>query len=156
MRRIIGLIAVFIWVGACATSQICETVPEGQTSVICEASQEVGVSPESLSQVLIITNIATLEANVYTAQEALEFIEGCERALSFVNWSTLTYGEVVDYLLSEYANLPPQVQAVFIVVDPLSSMTQIDRQLPNILSEFDIDLILTHLEKQKTIVKIYL
>lgn len=158
MKRLLGVLAVLmIFISGCATSNICENIPEGQISVICEATDFIHVSPENLSKILLITNIAALEADKYTALEAMAFVNDAEAKLIAVKGkNTLTYGDVVNYLINEHAGLSPRLQAVFTIVDPLSSLIYMEEQLPTILSDFDIDLLLLHLAKQKTIIMLYL
>lgn len=143
--------------GCKTEGSVCENIPEGQTSFICKATDAINVSPENLSKMLLITNLAALEANHYTAQEAMTFIEAAEDKLNAAKGlNTLTYGDVVNYLLSTYGGLSPAAQAVFTIVDPLSSLISMDSHFPDLLSDFDIDLLLAHLLKQKTIIKLYL
>jgi len=156
MKKLIPLIAILFLVG-CATGNICNKVPEGE-SVICDATDSIGVSPESLSNILVIVNVAALEKSIWTAREAMEFVEEAEKLLKEAKkWNNLiTYGDVVDYLLRAYSGLSPRVQAVFVVIDPLTSLTSIEYQMPQFLSEFDIDMLLAHLDKQKYIISLYL
>jgi amino acid permease len=153
-------ILVGLFCFACCTSNtnICDNLPEGENSVICAVTRSANVSPENLSKTLIVTNFAALEADVYTAREAMDFVLKAEAGLLEAQKlnKTLTYGDVVNYLITEYSGVSQRAQAVFTVVDPLSSLVSMDAQMPQILSDFDIDLLLRHLSKQKAIINLYL
>lgn len=163
MRTIKSIIVLFVvlFMATCvgclstSTSSVCDSVPVGQSSIICDAAKEIGISPESLSQVLILANMAALEADVYIANEAYIFIENAEKALR-ASQTDVTYGQVISYLLREYSGLSPAAQGVFAVIDPLQGLVNMEEYAPKLLSEYDVSLLLRHLSKQKSVIRAYL
>ena len=140
---------------SCATTgvqkpSVCDTIPEGQTSVICDLSAQVGQPPETVAGILKIANIGALSGHLYTAQQAALFIDEAIGFLEIIqeNNSELTYMVVVQYILQKLEIMPPEVQAIFVV---LEDFMHYDFGGIRILSPFDIDLLLKHLHDQKAI-----
>jgi len=59
----------------------------------------------------------------------------------------------VNYVNKKYNILSKEVQAVFIIINPADLATK-EIKIP--LSEYDINLLIGHLEKQKAIIEVYL
>jgi len=139
---------------ACATSgTICQDIPEGQNSVICMLADKMGTSPEAMSQILQVANFVALEKSLYRAVEAQEFVDEIIRDLKGIKENTITYTEAVNYVNKKYNILSKEVQAVFIIINPADLATK-EIKIP--LSEYDINLLIGHLEKQKAIIEVYL
>ena len=146
------LLVAFMLVG-CATTgvqkpSVCDTIPEGQTSIICDLSKQTGQPPEVVAGILKIANIGALSGHLYTAQQAALVIDEAIGFLEIIqeNNSELTYVVVVQYILTKLEIMPPEVQAIFVV---LEDFMYHDFGGIRILSPFDIGLLLKHLKEQK-------
>ena len=144
---------IFTLQGCSTTGTICQNVPTGQTSVICTLSTKLNTSPEAMSQVLQIANVAALEKSLYTAQQANAFIDQIIMDVEAYKGKTITYAQAVKYLNDKFNILSPQVQAVFIIMNP-ADLAAKEITIP--LSDYDVNLILKHLAKQKALVGFYL
>jgi len=152
------LFAGVIWFTQCATrSDTCKNVPEGQTSVICTLAGKMGTTPENISMTLQVVNMASLEKNLYTAQEANKFVDVVIADLEKVKASkgkiVVSYLDAVNYVNAKYKLLSSATQAAFIIIAP-SALTEQEIKIP--LSEYDIDLLLKHLAKQKILISVYI
>ena len=146
---------LFIFTG-CATTgvqkpSVCDTIPEGQTSVICDLSSQVGQSPETVAGILKLGNVAGLAGHLYTAQEASLFIDITIDHLKFIqaNGGGLTYMSAVQYILNSLSIMSPEAQAVFIILEDFMNF---DFGEIRLLSDFDIGLLIKHLNDQKAII----
>lgn len=139
----------------CAPGNVCMNVPDGQDSVICALADEMATSPEAMSMILQIANVGALETSVYTAKEANEFIAGILTDLKDIKArdGKITYIEAIEYINKKFDLLPAKAQAAFLIVNP-ADLTTYKITLP--LSDFDIGLIIRHLEQQAAIVRVYL
>src|SRR4030042_144288 len=132
---------------ACATQGIiCQNIPEGQVSVICALAGKMDTSPEAISQILQVANFVALEKSLYKAVEAQEFVEEIIDDLKNIKANTITYTEAVNYVNKKYNILSKEIKAVFIIINPADLAT---REIKIPLSEYDINLLIGHLEKQK-------
>jgi hypothetical protein len=145
--------------GACSTvSNICPA-PDGQASVICALSEKMNTSPENLSQILQVANFVALEKSLYTANEASEFIDQIILDLKTAKYEqrgggpAITYAQALDYVNKKFNVLSAEVQAVFIILNP-ADLASKEIKIPMI--EYDINLLIRHLEKQKQIVQVYM
>jgi hypothetical protein len=149
------IISILLTLMGCGTTgTICQNVPTGQTSVICTLSTKLNTSPEAISQILQIANVAALDKSLYTAQQADAFLDGVITDLKQIksNGQSISYVQAIDYLNKKYAILPKEVQAAMIIMNPASLSTQ-EIKLP--LCEYDIDLLISHCKKQLQIVQIF-
>lgn len=160
IKKIVISVLGLCFMSACGTtSNICG-VPEAQNSVICQVSKKINVSPENLSKVLLIANVAMLESeskdpNKTVAKEAYSFVTKAKAKLESIV-GDLTYGDVVNYLLNTYKILPARVQAIFVVIDPLQDVVNQNIYFNKVLSSYDIQLLIRHLNKQEIIIKAYM
>ncbi|MBN1840799.1 MAG: hypothetical protein JW883_00755 [Deltaproteobacteria bacterium] len=162
---LVFLLACFVFFpfSGCSTIQIaptdglgvCDQIPEGETSTICEISVRVGQKPETVAGVLKVTNLALLAEDVYTAQQALDFIEDVETRLNEAKTAGngVSYVSAIDYVRNRFLALPAKVQAFLVVV---SDFTEVDIGSDKFLTNYDIDLLLEHLDKQRAIVAPFL
>ena len=157
MKKVLAVLAVLAMAG-CATINInkpsvCDK-PEAQDSVICELAGHVGQTPETVAGILKISNIAALAGNLYTAQEAEAFIdEAIEHLIFFKDMDTLTYVQVVKYTLQKLSLLSPEAMALFVILD---GFTSYDFGEVRLLTDFDIDMLVKHLNDQKLILAPFL
>jgi hypothetical protein len=134
---------------------VCDTIPEGQTSVICDLAHKVGQSPETVAGILKLGNVAALAGHLYTAHEASLFIDITINHLKFIqaNGDGLTYMSAVQYVLNALSGLSPETQAVFII---LEDFMYFDFGEIRVLSDFDIGMLLKHLNDQKMLIAPFL
>ena len=154
-KSILCILLILIFTGcAMFKSNICQNIPEGQTSVICQLALATKVSPENMSITLQIANMAALEKNLYTAKEAGKFIDSIIIDLKNYKTSeiTISYYQAIDYLNKKFKLLSPQAQVAFIIINP-GALSEYKIDSP--LSSYDIDLIINHLVKERAIVSAY-
>lgn len=153
---VLYLIGILV-AGGCVTLQskqgdICQTLPAGEYSVLCEISDKTGVSLGGLGKVLTITNKMALRSDEYTKYKVLKFVQDAKRSL--VAYRDITYSDVIKYLKEEYRKIPVEVQLVFDIIDPLQEVLNADIQIAKALSDFDInEVLLPFLDKQEDIIK---
>lgn len=155
----LGIMMMFLPGFKCASPQIkpsiCDTVPEGEHSVICDLAGKANTTPEMVSGVLKLANVGGLSGKLYTAQQANIFIEEIISALEAVKeqGTGLTYEDAVKYIITKVSGLTPEVQSLFVI---MNDFTQYSFETPQILSDFDIGLLLTHLREQRMILAPFL
>lgn len=153
-QMLIVLLVMFL-ISACGgTSMLC-SVPEAENSVICSLSKEINTTPEMISQTLMVANIAAMEADAYTARRADKFINGLITEISDVRklGKEVSYLDVVNYIQTKFDVLPVRVQTLFVVVNPAGLYEQ---RITIPLTDYDFELILRHLQRQKNILKAYM
>lgn len=151
--RILTMLLICLCICACSTTSNLCPAPDGQASVICSLSGQMNTSPEAISTTLQVANVMALEKSLYKAQEAEEFIDNIIQDLKNIKGKSITYAEALDYINDKFKVLSPEIQAVFIIVDPAGLATK-EIKIP--LSDYDINLLIKHLEKQKQIVQVYM
>ena len=150
------LTAIFIslMVG-CSTIQTAN-VCDGMDSVLCEASVSLDVPLKTISTALKVGNVAGLSGNLYTAQQAYDFIVKIETDIGALEKLTLngnggSYKYFITLLMDKYDKLSPEVQALFIIFGD-----GIDLSIPEltneILTPYDFVLLKRHLSEQKLII----
>jgi hypothetical protein len=153
---LMGFVMMFLPGFKCASVQtkpsVCDTVPEGEHSVICDLAEKSGTTPEMIAGVLKLANVGGLSGKLYTAQEASVFLDGIILTLETLE-EGITYTDAVKYILLKMEGLTPEVQALFIVLD---DFTGYQFETPQLLSDFDINLLLTHLKEQKALLAPFL
>lgn len=150
IRRIINLILknkktapvllLPLFLISCASmqpSQICET---DQPSVICKELQQ----PEHTDILLQLANVRMLKNDVYSGQQALEFLDFCTE---IVNGSS-TYLDLTQYV----SRIAQEYQLEVIVLSTYINNLSVD--LP--ITEYDRNLLLAHIAHQKKMVKMYM
>lgn len=149
-----ALLALLLTVGCVSflsATSVCDRVPEGTRSVVCEVAAELRTTPEQVSTVLKLANLAGLSSNAYTASHAAAFVDELTGLVEFLRDSgSITYRQIVSAVLERYYTLPPEVQALFVVAD---DVVHIESQVVNglLLSDFDFGLLLSHLAQQRAI-----
>ena len=151
----ITVVLTLLVIAGCGAGKLC-LVEEAQDSVICSISGKMNISPEALSQTLILANVANLEASTYTADRAYKFLETAKNGLIEKQASGITYGDVVNFLLKEYNLLPARIQAIFILIDPFKDIVSFDAYVNKLLTPYDIKMLIAHIEKQEAIVNLYM
>jgi hypothetical protein len=107
-----------------------------------------------MSTTLQIANLGALEANLYTAKKAGEFVDRIIADLEELKTAgtSITYYEAIAYLDKKFEVLDPKIQAAFVLIDS-SNLLSTKIELP--LCSYDIDLLIRHLSKQRAIITIY-
>ncbi len=151
---------VFLLVCACATNfasneSVCAKIPDGQTSVICQISEKVNVTPEAVSGVLKIANLAGVASKTYTVSQALAFIDRMEIILKDVQISGITYADFVIFITKEYNALPPEVQALFVILEDFKLIDIPEIQLVK-LTDYDFGMISRHFAAQRKVLMPFL
>jgi len=154
MRKALIIMILILMAGCATNSQLC-TVPEAQNSVVCELSTKLHTTPEMISQTLLVANMGALEADVYTAQQANKFVDDLISEIENFRklGKTISYIDAIRYIDSKFKILPARVQAVFVIMNPAGLSDQVIN-LP--LTDYDFDLLLRHLNKEKQIISVYL
>ena len=155
MKTVLLILLVLFVAAGCATTgiqkpSVCDTIPEGQTSVICELAGKVGQRVETVAGILKLSNVACLAAKLYTVQEAQDFIDDTIKNLLAIQQGGggLTYLTAVQYIANQLKLLTPEAQLLFIV---LKDFMYFDFGEERLLSDFDIGLLLKHLNDQRAI-----
>lgn len=134
------------------TASVCDSIPDGEHSVICEIAAQAGTRPETVAGVLKVSNAGALAADIYTAAEASAFIDEIRAALVDAHADGgLTYAEAVAYVIEKYRLLPAGIQAGFEILNQFTGV-EIGFLGDEMLSEYDVSMIITHLDEQQTIV----
>ena len=142
----------------CATtptgSGICDNVPEGQVSVICLLSDKIGATPEKVSAVLQIANVGLLQAEAYNAETGYVFVNQLIAEITKVKeiGALITYMDAILYVARRYELLPVEVQAAFVIINP-ANLGAHEIDVP--LSDYDLGLIIGHLQKQRILIELY-
>ena len=167
MKKLFSLVLVMFFV-ACGGSgvsilddkiKVCDNIPEGSYSVICDISDEIGRSPEDAAKILRMSNIAGLASNVYTAQQALDFIKGIKGDLQEAQGleGGLLYSVMIEYVNEKYSKLPDKVKLSIALA---REFIDFDINLvPTInlpLSDYDFEMLYMHLDDQIAIVSPFL
>lgn len=136
-------------------SPVCLNIPEGEKSVICELANEMNTTPEALSQILQVANFGALESDVYNAQEANKFVDGIITDLKGIQetGNVITFMQAITYLNKKFDLLPTKIQVLFVIINP-DNLVNYQINIP--LSNYDIILLIKHLNKQKQIIQVYL
>lgn len=139
----------------CGTKSVICDVPEAQNSVICALSQKMNTSPEMISQSLLVANFGALEADLYTARQANEFVDRIINDIEELRalGKTISYIGAINYIDGKLKALPVKVKAVFVMVNPVGLA---DKNIKMPLTDYDFELLLRHLNKQKQIIQVYL
>ena len=153
--KLLMIFTLLILVSSCATtSQLCN-VSEAKNSVVCELSSKLKTTPEMISQSLQIANFGALEGDLYTAQQANDFINRMIEDIKEVQslGKEVSYLDMVNYINRKFDLLSPRIQAVFVLINPAGLAGQ-SITIP--LTDYDFELLLRHLYKQKNLIKVYL
>jgi hypothetical protein len=160
MKTVVLILLVLFVITGCATTgnqkpSVCDTIPEGQTSVICDLAKQVGQRPETVAGILKLGNVAALAGHLYTAQEASLFIDIAINHLEMIRaeGGVVSYTYAVQYILNTLSVMSPEAQAVFII---LEDFMYFDFGEIRVLSDFDIGLLLKHLNDQKLLLAPFL
>jgi len=155
MHKIITLIVIAVWLTGCSMFQtnepsICERIPEGETSIICEASNKLGTTPEETASLLKVANAGVIIADKINAKEVLIFIMDAKQILYHLSDEGLTLEEVLSYVAWEYGMLTPESQLLISLLNPFAG---VEFEGPEYLSDFDIYLLQCHLDEQAHMVE---
>jgi hypothetical protein len=133
----------------------CDRIPAGEYSVICEVAKKVGTNPESVAMILETANLANLSQNKYTAEQADSYIADMLSMATTLKDRGATYQYIVEVVTFRYNQLPAEVKASLIILNKYATLNI--PEVENILlSKYDWDGIIVHLEEQKAIVAPFL
>jgi len=146
------IITVFCMVGCSitqsSTTTICDQIPEGQSSVICAAADELGVTVEETAKLLKLANSGLIISDKASAKEVLSFIVDTKQLLNSLS-NGLTLKEVLSYTEWGYDSLSLESQVLVSIIDPFVG---VEINVSEYLSDFDIYLLLSHLDDQEDMV----
>ena len=112
------------------TSKMCTNIPEGTYSVICQAAEAVGTTPETVSKMFRITDLLLLN-ETHTAEQAYLFIDDLQKAAKKAKaLGPVSLKRLFDYAMAKYKILPPKVQAALVLVEPFETL---DIQFPDLM-----------------------
>lgn len=132
---------------------VCHRIPEGETSVICEAAFALNIAPENMASILKLANTGALYADAYTAQQALKFLDEVEQFLIKAQAVGLTYVAVAEAAKHKYGELPGKVQAAFIILEDFLEVPQ--PIADKLLTDFDFKLLLGDLQEQRRVAMLF-
>lgn len=136
-------------------SEVCTHIPDGERSVLCEASDKLNVSLETIATGLKVGNLAGLMGDLYLAQEAVDFIDRVDDLLGVAEKKGVSYATFIEVTKSLFGVLPPEVQALFVIVEDYANIA-IPQISDYFLTAYDYKLLRLHLEKQRMIVAPFL
>jgi len=144
--------------GMAVKPSVCDTVPEGSYSVICDISHYLNVRPEDVSGVLKVGNLGGLALDAYTAQEAKDFINDIRIYLKRAqSGHGLLYATLLEFGEEKYNILPAAVQASIVLIEQFATVDL--SMIPGsgrVLSDYDFAMLLKHLDGQDMIIAPFL
>lgn len=160
MRKTITFLTIFTLfiLGGCAsiqTSNVCQSVPEGQVSAICTLSDKMGTTPENISKVVQISIGLGIETGDIRVKQAKEYLDKIKAKATEAMDSdyTITFEEVLNYAMDEYNKLPTTTRLLITVINPVD-LSKYGIKIPCI--PYDFEMILMGIEEQYKVVNIYL
>lgn len=161
MKLIIAILMVFFVFGmfGCRTlmtvpQSVCYNIPENQTSVICQVAAELNIAPEAVSNLIKVGNLAAISADVYTAKQAMDFIDEVETFLCNAQEYGLTYAAATRAATNKYKSLSPKIQGIFVILGDFANAPPAKAQ--KTLTDYDFNILYAALENQKRIVRPFL
>lgn len=157
MKKMIMVpLALLVLVYGCGTlsqtkTSVCNEIPVGDTSVICDIAGSINVSPEYVSYVLKIGNVTALATEVYTAKKALAFVEDLQAFLTDAQHKGLTYAAVLQYAKTKYTELPQKVQIAFVVLQEFVNPPEEFATKP--LTDYDYSILQAGLSEQYNVIR---
>lgn len=135
------ILVLLVSVMGCAhmeKSSVCDTEQE---SLICDKIPQ----PENADILLQLANVQMLKEEAYSAEDALNFLDMCE---SFLSEETVTYAGMVRWLSTKMEDYSLEIFVLSGYVETL--------QIPQTLTDFDRNLLLSHIEHQRNLIKAYM
>lgn len=129
--------------------KVCDTLEPGQESLICDLSEKIGQTPESIAVILKVANIGYLSVRPSDAIMVNDFLCEVEELLIEAKGQGVIYPVVRAYVIEKYCSSPEIVQANIILLRGLVE-DNTDFQT-RILTDFDINMLLYHVNQQKQI-----
>lgn len=136
MVLLIALVFTFMGCSYIQTSKVCETE---QKSLICEKIPH----PEQAGILLQIANITALKKDAYSAEQAFKFLDDVESFLKEAD----TYGNACRWIANEMDKYDLEVLILSGYIDILN--------IPETITEYDRELLLKHIERQRALIKTY-
>jgi hypothetical protein len=165
MKKLIVFAISFLVVFGCAATQttnttttVCDQIPDGSYSVLCEISSATGISLENVAGVLQTGNLAGLAADAYTADQAMDFVCEIRTYLTRAqNGYGILYTTLLGYLEEKYGLLPGVVQASITLASQIAGADLSGiAGAAKMLSDYDFELLYRHLDAQEEIIKTFL
>ena len=161
MRRLFSVLLVlmlfFFCLAGCALQpgvSVCDKIPDGETSVICEVAATMNVTPEAVSNFILLANTTGLITEAYTATEASAVIDTVEKFVKEGQGTGLTYDGLIQAALIYHGTLTPKMQATFIVMQEFMAVPEVPGV--KILTEYDYKLIFAALGKERRVIAPFL
>lgn len=150
---VVMIFLIMLFAGCMGKSQLC-AVPEAEGSKICAFSEKLHLDPAYMSQGLLAINFVALKKSVYTPGQAYVFVEKLENELTELRaqGKVWTIEQAINYIDGKLNVLPEDVRLAFQTFD-IHQFTDIEIKLP--ITDYDFELILRHLAKQKALIEIF-
>ena len=140
MKKIVGFFILTLFLVSCASVGLkerkCNQIPEGQESVLCNVFQGY---VEEADLAIRLANVAALEKDIYAASTALNVIDTIKESVE----TGITYAAFANIVINKVSN-----RIGIVVAQEMERLTGIEI----VISEFDRQLILDHLAKQRMLV----
>jgi hypothetical protein len=160
MKKTLTLLLISLCLTGCLTlkttkTPVCETIPQGSYSVICDIAGRIGTTPETAAGMLKFANTGLLAEDIYTAKEAQVFIRDVKAQIESVRKTGVTYAVARRYAAEKYGSLSRKAKAALVLMEEFTSF---DDAVPSerLLSDYDYTLLLKHLDDQERIAQIFL
>lgn len=134
------VLAVLLLSVGCAHMQPSSVCDTEQESLICENIPQ----PENADILLQLANARLLKSETYSAEEALNFLDMCE---SFLTKDAVSYEGLAQWLVTKMDEYSLEV---FVLSGYVSTIRS-----PQMISDYDRQLLLKHIEHQRNLIKTY-
>lgn len=132
-----------------STDSVVNQIPDGQTSVICDVATAFNATPEAVARIIKIQNVAAIAAGVYSPEQAMAFLDDVETFLVNAQTAGLTYTAAVTAAKNKYGRLPPEAQAVLIILDDFIDVPE--KYSARLLTDYDYKILLMGIEDQRRV-----
>lgn len=148
MKKLLVLLAIVFMFGCVALEpqpSVCDK-PEAEDSVICSLASRMNTTPEQMDFVIRLATAVALDSNPDEAGKALRYLKSLD---AVINGNGVTYDAFAKLL----KNKPLTFVVAQEVIDNFGGLKNpVGELLP--ISEFDLNLLNTHIERQKQLIQI--
>jgi hypothetical protein len=155
MYKLIILIATLIFCASCSLNSVNLVDTDTSNSVLSKIANEKGVTLDKVGKIIKIGTVAGLEGKEISAKDIIKVINSIENDINTVKRDNikLTYLDAVNYINAKLKLFSPKVIAAMEIIQPGT----LSGELINVnFEEVDFDIILSFLESEKLIAKLYL
>lgn len=155
---IFSVLALFVGCGSVqVATPVCDAIPDGSYSVICQLADKIGTTPETAAAMLKVANTVSLAADVYTAQQASLFVSEMRKYINTARDQGVTFAVAYAALEKKYGSLPAKVQSAFVSLEDVLKIDVSATDIADIiLSDYDYVLLLKHLDAQDRVIAPFL